>query len=103
MAAASGIRVVRTPFRAPRANATCKRFLGSVRRECLDHVLIPGGRHLDRVLREYVAYFNGARPHQGIGQRRPQPAPSPPDADRDGIIVARPILGGLYHNYRRAA
>ncbi len=49
----------------PRANAACERFLGSVRRECLDHVLILGERHLRRVLREYVAYFNQDRPHQG--------------------------------------
>jgi transposase InsO family protein len=67
VAAASGVRILRTPFRAPRANATCERFLGSVRRECADHVLVLGERHLRRVLREYVAYFNRDRPHQGLG------------------------------------
>ncbi len=56
--------VLRTPVRAPRANAVCERFLGSVRRECLDHVLILGERDLARMLREYVAYYNRARPHQ---------------------------------------
>ena len=67
VSAGSGIRILRTPVRAPRANAICERFLESVRRECLDHVLILGERHLRRVLREYVAYFNQERPHQGAG------------------------------------
>ncbi len=58
VAAGSRITVRRTPLRAPRANATCERFLGSARRECLDHVLVLGEGHLRRVLREYVAYFN---------------------------------------------
>jgi len=103
LTAASGIRVLRTPVRALRANATCERFLGSVRRECLDHLLVLGECHLARVLREYVAYFNGARPHQGIGQRLPHPAPAPRASERGSAVVARPILGGLHHDYRRAA
>jgi len=103
LAAASGIRVLRTPIRAPQANATCERFLGSVRRECLDHLLILGEAHLRRVLREYVAYFNTARPHQGIGQTIPSaPAPAPPSRI-SAPIVALPVLGGLHHDYRRAA
>jgi transposase InsO family protein len=73
VAEASGIRIVRTPVRAPRANALIKRFLGSVRRECLDHVLILGERHLHQVLREYLGYFNQARPHQGLHQAIPEP------------------------------
>ncbi len=103
VAAASGIRVLRTPVRAPRANALCERFLGSVRRECTDHVLVLGERHLARVLREYVAYFNGARPHQGIGQRLPHPATTPRSGDRGSPVLARPVLGGLHHDYQRAA
>jgi len=67
VAAASGNRTLRTPVRAPRANATCERFLGSVRRECLDQVLVLGERHLRRLLRAYVVYCNQERPHQGIG------------------------------------
>ncbi len=103
VAAGSRSTVLRTPLRAPRANATCARFLGSVRRECLDHVLILGKGHLRRVLREYVAYFNTARPHQGIGQAIPStPAPAPPSR-MSAPIVAVPVLGGLHHNYRRAA
>jgi transposase InsO family protein len=58
LAVASGIRALRTPVRAPRANATCERCLGSVRRECLDHALIVGERHLRRVLKAYAAYFS---------------------------------------------
>jgi transposase InsO family protein len=102
VAAASGIRTLRTPLRAPRANGTCERFLGSVRRECLDHVLLLGERHLTRVLREYVAYFNRARPHQGLGQATPE-LPAEETRSRTGPIVAVPILGGLHHAYQRAA
>ena len=103
VAAGSGITVVRTPVRAPRANAACERFLGSVRRECLDHVLVLGERHLRRVLREYVAYFNRARPHQGIGQAIPAaPRPVSPSGPATPL-VSTPVLGGLHHDYRRAA
>lgn len=104
LAAASGIRVLRTPVRALRANATCERFLGSVRRECLDHLVILGEAHLRRVLRAYVTFFNHARPHQGIGQAIPAGATA---AARQGAgtgrVVAFPVLGGLHHEYRRAA
>ncbi len=102
MAAASGIRTLRTPIRAPRANATCERFLGSVRRECLDHVLVLGERHLHRVLREYVAYFNQERPHQGIGQATPEQLPAAMH-NRTGPVRAVPVLGGLHHTYQHAA
>ena len=104
LAAASGIRVLRTPLRAPRANATCERFLGSVRRECLDHVLVLGEAHLRRVRRVYVAYFNDARPHQGIGQAIPaRSAPMAGAHVNPGRVVAFPVLGGLHHDYRRTA
>lgn len=97
MAAASGIRTLRTPIRAPQANATYARFLGSVRRASLDQVLILGERQLGRLLREYVAYFNRERPHQGIGQATPARSVG---ATRD---IAAPVLGGLHHAYQRAA
>ena len=104
LATASGIRVLRTPVRAPRANATCERFLGSVRRECLDHILVLGEAHLRRVLRAYVGYFNRARPHQGLGQAIPAGAkPAAPPEMGAGRIIAFPILGGLHHDYRRIA
>ncbi len=103
VAAGSRITVLRTPLRAPRANASCERFLGSVRRECLDHTLVLGEGHLRRVLREYVAYFNAARPHQGIGQAIPDaPRPAPP-SHSVAPIVAIPVMGGLHHDYRWAA
>lgn len=99
---ASGIRVLRTPIRAPRANAVCERFLGSVRRERLDHVLVLGERHLHRVRREYVASFNRERPHQGIGQATPEQSPT---ALRScaGPVRSMLMLDGLHHVYRRAA
>jgi len=104
VAATSGIAVLRTPVRAPRANAIVERFLRSVRQECLDHVLVLGEGHLRRVLREYVAYFNQDRPHQGRGQRVPAAGEPPGLAQRDDFaILALPILGGLHHTYRRAA
>ena len=102
VAAASGITILRTPLRAPQANAVCERFLGSVRRECTDHLLVLGKCHLARVLREYAAYFNGARPHQGLGQALPEPAPRE-IRSRGGPIYAVPVLGGLHHTYQRAA
>jgi len=102
VAAASDIEILRTPRRAPQANAVCERFLGSVRRECLDHLLVLGERHLHRVLREYVAYFNRARPHQALGQALPEPSPWA-EGRRAGPIRAVPVLGGLHHTYQRAA
>jgi putative transposase len=104
VASSSNIEVLKTPFHAPRANAYCERFLGSVRRECLDHLLILHEQQLSRVLQAYVAYFNQARHHQGLRQQIPDPPASSrlPEA-RDGPIIAVPILGGLHHDYRRAA
>ncbi len=106
LAAASGIEVIRTPIRAPRTNAICERFLGSVRRECVDHVLILGERHLRRILAEYVAHFNQARPHQGIGQRMPASIAAAAPPARTGAcpgVIGVPILGGLHQPYRWAA
>ncbi len=102
VAAASGIEILRTPYRAPRANGVCERFLGSIRRECLDHLLVLGERHLARMLREYIAYFNRARPHQGLGQALPEPS-ADESGPRSGPIHAVPVLGGLHHTYHRAA
>ncbi len=103
----SGIDLLHTPVRAPRANALCERFLGSVRRECLDHLLIFHERHLHRVLTEYVAYVNHDRPHQGIGQAIPATVatkavtPTQPLPRGEGPVRAVPILGGLHHAYHR--
>jgi len=102
--AASGITVLRTAYRAPKQNAVCERFLGSVRRECLDHLLILHEAHLRHALREYVRYFNHDRPHQGLAQRIPaatKEGAAPPQTD--SIVRATPILNGLHHAYARAA
>ncbi len=104
VAKTSHIEILRTPYHAPRANAICERFLGSVRRECLDHLLILQEKQLHRILKAYVQYFNQARPHQGIRQQiSEQRAESvPPDHDSSKIL-SFPILGGLHHDYRRSA
>ncbi len=102
VAAASGLRTLRTPVRAPRVNATCARFLGRVRRACLDHVLVLGERHRRRLLREYGAYFTQERPHRGIGQATPERSPGAL-GDPAAPVRAVPVPGGLHHTYRRAA
>lgn len=101
VAQTTGTDIVRTAFRAPKENAICERFLGSVRRERLDHLLVLGETHLRRILREHATYFNRNRPHQGLGQR----IPDPPEEDLHplGSVQALPVLGRLHHTYRRAA
>src|SRR5438105_11149160 len=96
VAITSGIKVLRTPYRTPRANAVCERFLGSVRRECLDHFLIFQEKQLSRLLTAYALYFNQARPHQGRGQRIPDPplCSVPPPLHQPDPIIAFPMLGG---------
>ena len=98
------IEVVPIPPRSQDLNPICERFLGSVRRECLDHVVILGERHLRGVLSAYVEdYFNRARPHQGLSQRIPNPGVSRPSSGATREVAARPILGGLHYGYRWAA
>ena len=96
----TGIEVLRTPYAVPKPSAVCERFLGSVRRECLDHFLILSERHLHRVVKEYGEYFNHARPHQGIGQRIPGRQESRDCPSVRGKVVSRPLLGGLHHDSR---
>ena len=104
VAAGTGVALLRTPIRAPRANAICERLIGSLRRECLDHILPVSEAHLRRVLSEYVRYFNQSRPHQGIGQRVPEPGENREcSMSTAAEIIAFPVLGGLHHAYRRAA
>jgi len=96
------IRIINTPIRAPRANAIAERFIGTLRRECLDHLLIIGTRHLAAVLREYIDHYNGHRPHRALHQQPPAGRTQP----RSEAVV-RPLrrdrLGGLIHEYVQVA
>jgi putative transposase len=98
--AAEGIGVVRTPYRAPTANAYAERWVRSARAECLDRLLIVNEAHLRHVLAGYVAHYNQARPHQGLDQRTPIPYPS---CDQHAPLGRRDVLGGLIHEYAREA
>jgi putative transposase len=96
-----GIKVVHTPVQAPQANAYAERFVRTVRNECLDWLLIIGRRHLEHVLRIYIQHYNHERPHRGLALHPPQPrAPALP---RHGHVHRRDRLGGLVHEYYRAA
>jgi transposase InsO family protein len=94
-----GIASVRTPVRAPRANAIAERVVKSIRVECLDHMIVINERHLHALLAEYISYYNVDRPHRSLSLQSPLPR-SP---TRDGTVVRRPVLGGLHHVYARAA
>lgn len=98
----NGTRVIKTPVRAPRANSFAERFVGTLRRECLDHVLILGERHLRSVLAEYARHYNGHRPHQDLQQEPPLRQPGHA-VDITARIERRQVLGGLISEYRRAA
>ncbi len=97
-----GIRIVKTPVRAPKANAIAERFVRSVRSECLDWLLILNRSHLERALRVYVDHYNRERPHRALELRPPAPGtrPARPSA---GEIRRRDRLGGSLHDYYRAA
>jgi transposase InsO family protein len=96
------IRTVKTPVRAPRANAIAERFVRTVRSECLDWLLILNRRHLERVLRVYVDHYNTQRPHRGVGLRPPDPTNLGATPTR-GEVRRHDRLGGLIHEYYRAA
>jgi putative transposase len=96
-----GINVIHTPVRAPQANAYAERFIRTVRTECLDWLLIVGRRHLEHVLRTYIQHYNRERPHRGLALHPPQRrAPALP---RQGDVQRRDRLGGLVHEYYKAA
>jgi len=102
--ATEGLRVVRTPIRAPRANAICERWIRTVRAECLDWLLIFSRRHLERVLRVYVSHYNRQRPHRSLQLQAPEQeefARTP--LTLDATVRRRDRLGGLLHEYYEAA
>jgi transposase InsO family protein len=100
--AGAGIDVIKTPPQAPRANAFAERWVGTVRRECTDRMLIVGERHLAAVLSEYTRHYNGHRPHRSLGQQPPNPPPHIVDLNATRV-QRRPILGGLINEYSQAA
>jgi len=99
---AEGARVILTPLMAPRANAHAERWVGSARRECLDWMLILSQRHLESVLSEYCAHYNGERPHRSCGLRPPA-SRGEPIIGLEGTISRRARLGGLLSDYSRAS
>ena len=94
-----GIETVLTPVRAPRANAVAERVIGTLRRECLDHVIPLDERHLHAILAEFVVYYNRDRPHRTLRLETPLPTARSPT----GAVRTRSVLGGLHHTYARAA
>jgi len=100
-AAALGIEILLAPVRAPRANAAAERVIGTLRRECLDHLIVLSERHLRAVLAEFRRYYNTERPHRSLALEAPLPASRSPVPS--GAISSRPVLGGLHHGYHRAA
>jgi len=96
-----GIKVIHTPVQVPQANAYAERFVRTVRNECLDWLLIIGRRHLEKVLRTYIQHYNQERPHRGLALQPPEPVrvKQPPSGD----VRRRDHLGGLLHEYYRAA
>jgi putative transposase len=102
---AVGIRVLKTPPRAPKANAYAERWVRTVRTECLDWILVWNRRHLERVLTDYIRHYNTARPHRGIDLDVPVPAAEPPPARIEQLprVERTDVLGGLIHEYRHAA
>ena len=101
----SGIKAIKTPPKAPRANALCERVIGSLERECTDNFLIFHQHQLHRIVSTYADYFNQQRPHQGIDQHIParfdEPTPLP-NYQLMGKVISTPVLNGLFHSYSYA-
>jgi putative transposase len=97
----AGVQIVRTAFRAPNMNAIAERFVQSIKRECLERLILFGPSHLRRALQEYVAHYRIERPHQGLGNRVLTASAS--ESPKDGEVVVDERLGGLLRSYRRVA
>ena len=100
---AATVRIIKTPVRAPRANAIAERWIASARRECLDRMLTTGERHLRLVLSEYVDHYNVYRPHRTLRQSPPSEREHPPALRNNVRVLRRDRLGGLIHEYTRVA
>jgi putative transposase len=99
-----GIREVRTALQSPWQAPYVERFIGTLRRELLNHVTVLSEAHLNRLLRAFIEeYCHTARRHQALGRETPIPTKSPPEIDGPTTLVAVPILGGLHHRYIRVA
>jgi len=98
--ASIGVETILAPVRSPRANAFAERWVRTVRRDCLDHLLVLSPQHLETILADYVDHYNRARPHRGL-QLTPPRSPAAPHAT--GAIRRRDVLGGLIHEYELAA
>ena len=96
---ALGITELVSVPRSPWQNAYVERLIGSIRRECTDHIIPPSEKHLLRTLREYRAYYNESRAHASLEGN----APVPRDVEGTGEIISTPVLGGLHHHYSRAS
>jgi transposase InsO family protein len=94
-----GIDAIATPVRSPRANAIAERVIGTLRRECTDHLIVLNEQHLRSVLSEFVRYYNQDRPHRTLRLQTPEVKLRP----HTGPIESRPVLNGCHHTYRRAA
>ena len=101
--ASEGMRILRTPVRAPRANGIAERWIGTARRELLDRLLIINRRHLMAVLTEYIAHFNDHRPHRALNQAAPLRSLPPPTAPSQLHLRRRDRLDGLIHEYTQVA
>jgi hypothetical protein len=98
-----GIESMRTAHRSPWQNGVAERWVASVRRELLDHVVVFGERHLRRLLREYVDYYHDDRTHPGLDKETPAGRLQSPIASLRAAVVAHPRVGGLHHRYELAA
>jgi len=101
-----GVRVLKTPVRAPKANAFCERLIGTIRRECTDFLIPFNERHLRRIMNEFVVHYNRGRPHSSLGPGVPEPpqAKVPASVHRHRLpagycVTSTPVLGGLHHEY----
>ena len=110
----TGLQILKTPAQSPQANAFCERLIGTIRRECLDFMIPLNTTHLYGILTEWVAHYNEGRPHMSLGPGIPRsilllPMPRQPHRHRMATgqrVVARPVMGGLHHEYgleKRAA